>query len=183
MFVVDHTMLSHSEHDLRVVSQHSWCNAMRFGTLQSYARTVTWLRKIFFLKMELELIETTCCPHLTMRALNDFIHNDVLYQVGNIPIYVFLGILDSTDDKTVMYASRACFTLLQSNYIRKRKSFHVDPNDDVIGFIAFKTTVGIDSDVVQFAKGEHWALKKKIHDARNNSLAAQALIQLNQVPL
>ena len=87
--------------------------------------------------MQLELIETDVCQHLTMRAMNDFFHSEHLYQPGNVPIYIFLGILDDTNDDCVNYATRACFTSLQSNHMRKQRSFYVDADRSVCGGHSF----------------------------------------------
>ena len=127
-------------------------------------------------KMKLELIESNVCHHVTMQALNDFFQHEHFYQPGNIPVYVFLGIVNTTDD-TIDYATRACFTLAQSEHIRKTRGFYVDSDDSIIGIIAFKTTVDARCDVVEFAKAEHTRMLKKIEDVKK-AIALESLLKL-----
>ena len=125
--------------------------------------------------MQLELIESNVCQHLTVRAISDFFHCEHMYEPGNIPVYVFLGILNSTTDNSINYATRACFTFVQSQHMRKTQSFYVDPGDSIIGFIAFKTTADAQSDVIEFARGEHSRMLKKIQDV-NKAIALESLL-------
>ena len=129
--------------------------------------------------MQFELIQSDVCQHLTMRAVTDFFYCDDLYKPGNIPVYVFLGILDTTTDDRIEYATRACFTFAQSQHMRTTQSFYVDPGVSIQGFIAFKTAVNAQCDVVEFAKAEHARMLKKIENVKRK-LALDALINLGQ---
>ena len=127
--------------------------------------------------MNLFVIESNVCQHLTMRALYDFFYSD-FYVEGNIPVYVFLGILSDTTHKTINYATRACFTNVQAKHMVRKKSFYVDPGLDVIGFVAFRTSLDKDSDIIAFAQSEHKRMLNKLQENNQNIAVNLSLIHI-----
>ena len=157
--------------ELVKLSENSWLDTFLFLS------SVLFLKKV---RMQLQLIESDVCQHMTMRALSQFFHSDHLYEPGDIPIYIFLGILaDSTDD-SINFATRACFTYVQSRHMCAKKSFYVDKDDSIIGFIAFKTTTSAESDVFEFAKSEHHRMLVKIDEYHKRNAALQVLVNLGK---